>query len=66
MTIFERFEKSSFKTQIIIGALCIQLFIISLFTFDFILKQKENLNEHLTEEASYFATTIATATTSNV
>jgi PAS domain S-box-containing protein len=66
MTLLDRYAKKSFKTQIIVGAILIQLFVISIFTFDFILKQKENLNEHLIEEASYFATTIASASTSGV
>lgn len=66
MTLLDKYSKQSFKTQIIIGAMFIQIFVISIFTFDFISKQKEYLNEHLTEEASYFATTISTATTSGV
>lgn len=66
MTLLNNFFKKSFKTQIIVGAMFIQLFVISIFTYDFILKQKESVNEHLSEEASYFATTISSAATSGV
>lgn len=66
MIIIDKYSKQSFKIQIILGAFFIQLLIISLYTFDFIVKQKEYLNEHLTEEATYFASTISSATISGV
>lgn len=66
MTLLDKLSYMSFKKQIFFGIIVLQLLVVSLFTYEFISRQRENLEEHLTEEANYFATTISTATSSGV
>ncbi len=49
MTLLDKLSYMSFKKQIFFGTIVLQLLVVSLFTYEFISRQRENLEEHLTE-----------------
>lgn len=66
MTIFKKFKNLSLKIHLVVGLSLIHGLLISVFSYDFISKQKENINNHFWEEARSTALTFSVGSISAV